>query len=51
MIKKIKKNADTIKAVTIFYLVLIVCTLVIIKNNEYQDKKSSANEVIVQLAD
>ena len=48
MRKFIKKNSGTL----IFYLVLVVGTLVIITNNTIQDKKISAsNSSVTQLAD
>lgn len=37
----IKKNKDTLKTVSVFYLLLVICTLVVIKCNQQNEKNST----------
>lgn len=37
----IKNNKDTIKTISIFYLLLIICTLFVINYNQQNEKNST----------
>lgn len=41
MKKRIRENKDTLKTMTVFYLVLAICTLFVVKCNEPKEKNST----------
>jgi len=41
MKKRIRENKDILKTMTVFYLVLAICTLFVVKCNEPKEKNST----------